>query len=476
MESVRRKHIYNHATMFDVVVYFAFCCFFLADYVIRLDFSMNVIVQFTFLLIGGIAFAMFVTDKRYLTIDKVLCIFLFLFMYYVPYHQFFTKTSYWGMMSFADSDYLYANFLILGFEILYFASKRILFKRVGKKRTQNKRKSKNIFYHKLVISDLALGILTVFTLLSVIYLYSTHNLISLGSPTSSGDSTTLSSFILKIIRFFPAATLMLSIFSIKQKAFNTKSALNIFCVFINAVVFIIIFFPLNGKINRYFMFGTYIMIIACLFDDIKHNSIVMIVAFLGFGFVFTAFNFFKTNSLSDLKSISQLFANFDYTSPDYDAYYMLMCGMKYVNLNGTWHFKNILTMILCFVPRSIWPGKLNHSGQIVGEFFNANFTNISMPIMAEFYLAGGVLAVIVLTVITAWLTKVLEIKSDGWNLIWKGLYIIIMGLATILFRGAVLPIATYVLALFVSYLICFFIVRLCRGRIVRKDLIQCYAI
>ena len=56
---------------------------------------------------------------------------------------------------------------------------------------------------------------------------------------------------------------------------------------------LIIFFPLNGTISRYLLFGTYLMILHALFENYNHRSIILIIAFLGFYYVFPAFNFFK---------------------------------------------------------------------------------------------------------------------------------------------------------------------------------------
>ena len=132
---------------------------------------------------------------------------------------------------------------------------------------------------------------------------------------------------------------------------------------------------------------------------------------------------------------------------------MIIETVKYVESEGVLFGKNIITGFLFFVPRSIWPTKQLPSGEIIANYFNAYFTNLSNPYIAEFYLAFGIIGVIFGNIIFGIILK----KLDQWlfndNLFKLGISSIVFGMLIYLMRGAFLPTFSYTFSLIIAYCI-----------------------
>lgn len=73
---------------------------------------------------------------------------------------------------------------------------------------------------------------------------------------------------------------------------------------------------------------------------------------------------------------------------DLDGFQSTANAIEYVNDHGHLYGQVVLSAALFFVPRAIWPGKLEPSGVFVSESAGYSFLNISMPLQAELYLDG----------------------------------------------------------------------------------------
>ena len=80
---------------------------------------------------------------------------------------------------------------------------------------------------------------------------------------------------------------------------------------------------------------------------------------------------------------------------DYDAFQMTSNTVASVSEQGFDYGYHLLGSILFFVPREVWPSKPNGTGADTGEAIGYTFLNLSSPMWAEFYNAGGIFAVII---------------------------------------------------------------------------------
>lgn len=440
------KHIIQKSknSNFDLIVYGILAIYFLLDYFSFFIKSNNILISLLFGMIGCLSFESYVSDKETFSINKFVMIYLFIFGYLAPAKQYISHSNLWNLTSFSEFDYIYSGFLVLLFEVLYVIGVKYLYKKPKIYRfTVGAKKGKVI-----IIKKMDYVVFIIFDLLSLLYLYKNNILFSFSGTWSSDNFGTIMTFILVIIRFLPVATFIFYM-SVRNLFGVSPCSLEKLYLVLSLIVIGAIYFPLNGILPRYFLFGVYLMLVYVFFEDSPHKSLLMIGMMFGFVFLFPAFNYFKYHGIDDLSTFALGGLNFNFY--DYDAHQIFMTTIHYVDDNGILFGRNLLTALLCFIPRSIWNGKLDPSGTLVSMYYHAPFTNLSCPIYAEFYLAFGLLGVLALTLMLAYFTRIYELSKYYRNCFNYGVSVIFMGMMIYILRGALLPATAYVLGMVVSF-------------------------
>jgi hypothetical protein len=78
---------------------------------------------------------------------------------------------------------------------------------------------------------------------------------------------------------------------------------------------------------------------------------------------------------------------------DYDAFAQTNNGVNLVKHLGYSWGRQLLGVVFFWVPRSIWTGKPTDTGVVIAQFMGYNYTNLSSPLVAEFYINGGIVLV-----------------------------------------------------------------------------------
>lgn len=444
----------------DVLIYLIFCIIFVTDWiVVSLQSNKPIFVLLSFLPVGVMSFVGFIKDKSFISIDVMIYIFMFLFAYYAPLHQYITNANIHNYATFTDLEYLFGNIIVLLFLLTYMITRGYL---------RKKRKKIIVKEREFHINDYSAVILMLGCIFCLIWLYSKGEILSLSSfiddtVESSIDNDSLSGIITRIIRFFPAASVFVFMSTMKKNNFNTGKVIKYISNVVIYIIFFIVFNPIGGTMNRYMLFGTFVMLLANIFENSKHKSYVIIAAIFGFYFVFPAFNFFKFNSVFNISQF--VWGGFDVNTNDYDSYQVMLQAIRHVHNNGITFGKNILSAVLCIIPRSIWHGKSLPSGQLIAETINAHFTNLSCPLFAEFYLAFGLIGVFIGTVLFANLIKIIEYGKQKDNYYYRGLYYIIIGMAVSYMRGSMLPMTSFLYCWIISFSIVYFICIECKKKV-----------
>ena len=331
--------------LIDLIVYLIIA-FFFAINLLSFDYrGSDFSVVLTFYMIGIFSFYKIVTARKNITLQRVFYIFMFIFMFFAPLQQYLSGTILWKssglVLKYTDDDYLKANcallLFIFLFEVTYKFSKR------------NKRKNQKIYSYTVRSNDSSMFFLSIISLLCCLFLLITGNIE--GREGLDFENANISSQILNIIRFFPVACFFISIC---QRQKNERMfSINILFYMIEILI---IYFPFNGSLSRFLLFGVYLSLMSLFFSHAETKSMYFLLFVVGFFFVFSAFNFFKTNGLENIRDFS--FGLVDFNHVDYDAYQMFMATMHYVEDMDVCYGKNILTAIFCLIPRSIWQGKL----------------------------------------------------------------------------------------------------------------------
>lgn len=440
----------------DIIIYTIFIVLTLIDFIFSINQDKDIFVCITFIIIGISSIIFFITDRGGITVDKIIYIFMYLFCYYAPYHQYLDNYIIHGSVTFSNNEYLFVNIIILTFLFIYTIFKRFGFRKINIREID--------FKEQISINTVSLLVLLIINLISIMILYKSGLLFSLSEKTENVEGLYIT--IIRMERFLPVASLLIYIFAQKKELIKAKKIVQKLFIFIIIIINIVMYFPLNGAIGRYLLFGTYIMIFCALSKKIKYKSLILIVASIGFYFVFPAFNFFKTHTILELNQFK--LGGFNTNFIDYDAYQLVMLAVKFAKEHGVLYGTNIISAILCIIPRSIFTKKLNPSGQIIGTYFNFKFTNISCPLFAEFYIAGGMFLVIIGTICFAYINKFIEAKTRNDNILFNGIYSISVGIVISIMRGALLPTMSIYMCLIIVYCMVYAICRLSQKR--RKNI------
>lgn len=291
--------------------------------------------------------------------------------------------------------------------------------------------------------------LVVITLFSFLFLLATKNLT--GSTTLVNYSS-WNSQLFNVIRFIPVASflyLVLSYHNNKQRMIRKMS------FYIILTIILIVFFPFNGNLARYILFGVYIMMLCAFITRAKSKSLFVLLLFEAFLYVFS-----NSRGMTNLLQI--LNQRFDFNHVDFDAYQIFMNMIRYTDQTSVVWGGNIISAFAFFVPRSLWVGKMENSGGIAVSYYGSWFTNVSAPLFAEFYFAFGIIGVLILSF---FLGKLIE-KIDSWyksaSVFKQGIRCIYVGLIIYIMRGSLLATVAYSLI----YLIVWF--ALCNYMMPRK--------
>lgn len=175
------------------------------------------------------------------------------------------------------------------------------------------------------------------------------------------------------------------------------------------LVAFVLFSPLS---NARFVSGAFFL---CLFfllfrDNFQRQKIWFVLAFPFLIF----YVFAKLKDLSFPERRARFFQDFfkireDYMfSVDFDTMQVVASTVRYVREFGLLGPIEVFGGTLFFIPRSIWLEKPRSSGIVVFENLDFNYTNVSMPLYMEFYLAGGIVGIVLGFILFGWLVARLE--------------------------------------------------------------------
>lgn len=174
-----------------------------------------------------------------------------------------------------------------------------------------------------------------------------------------------------------------------------KSKINkmiwVVCFLLSLSFFLIINYPL--ALSR-FMFFSYIIVILCFYIPPSFKSKLLIFTIFGLGIttIFPYFSYITRGDTDDKFSINML--EYYQSSGDFDGFQSIVNSVLYVDKYGYTFGTQIVSSIFSFIPRSIWTSKAEPTGLITASAAGYDFTNISSPLPAEFYIDFGILGVI----------------------------------------------------------------------------------
>ncbi len=146
-------------------------------------------------------------------------------------------------------------------------------------------------------------------------------------------------------------------------------------------------------------------------SNVKTTLFLFVVMIIGFPLIqlLTHLEAGLGNLISNPSLITKTFSREDfsrgYMSLNYDAFANMGVGIEIVADRGlSWGWQ-LLSGVLFFVPRTIWPGKPDASGLVIGNHiidkYDYHFANLSNPYVSEGYMNFGYLGIIIMAFLLA---------------------------------------------------------------------------
>lgn len=397
----------------------------------------GLVVYLSFVLVGIISFIEAVHTNSNINIKRTVNIFSYIFFFIAPWQQYTENVSLWSVnglaLNYDESLYLKANLIIIialiffNYAYNYFQKKNI---------TTLEQREESVQY---VVSKQSKFILLAISTISFLILIATGNL--MGNGLVIGDSS-INSQLWNMIRFFPVCAIILYAMAygdmrhmLKHKSFD----------FI-LIFFLIIYFPFWGNMARFMLLGTYVVILALLFEKNKNKSLYFLLYYVGFIVGFSSIR--RATSINVLMNI-----NINFCHVDFDAHQILMTLIKYTDEQGIVFGKNIISALAFIIPRSIWNGKMLNSGGIVANYYGSWFTNVSSPLFGELYFALKWLGVVVGAIILAFVALKIDSWNKSMNLMKRGTFCIAVGMTIYICRGSLIASMAFTLGLLLALFI-----------------------
>jgi hypothetical protein len=174
--------------------------------------------------------------------------------------------------------------------------------------------------------------------------------------------------------------------------YRRRDAPTILTVLVTFGIFAILNSPL--AIPRYILFSYLITLIATFSNFMERKKLIFLAAFFVAELtIFPAVSILSRGDPADLFGTSI----FDYfiSNGDFDGLQSTINVIIYVEKAGLKWGVNLLSALLFFVPREMWPGKSIGTGGESATFIGYDFINISSPLPSEFFVDFGIIGVVV---------------------------------------------------------------------------------
>lgn len=361
---------------------------------------------FTNLLFITVFSSLHIFSKKISLFDSVFLVFFYTFFWLAPVLQ--TKNGMYPNTMPVEARLVFlTNLYLLLFGVCYF-----FFKSFVKLRLEtNFKRDKYYLLNKrtyVVILVITLIVLVLF------YRYLIANMVSANKTRLELESSL--SLILNTFLFsFPVYLAYHSALSLKNKS----GSVLVFAI----SLFILLLFKNPFFVKRNALGPIYLTLLFIFFKEHTNNFVTFIILILVLSILFPFSQAFTHNSSLVLGDIFETFVNrmktLDVrdalTSLDYDAWANFMAAIKYSEIESVTHGRQLVGVLLFWMPRSIWPNKPIGSGHFVAKnmlmtTYSFWFTNISMPFPAEGYINFGIIGILLFAFILSLLSKI----TDKW--------------------------------------------------------------
>lgn len=366
--------------------------------------TQNWVIYTFFLNICISSFFVFEDAKPY-SLNKIFWLFNFSFFSFIPVCQYELKVIPWGN-NISDDTYLAANIYIaisfVIYKLIHFFFNR---RASGMRRPADQLSQSYLFKfstHGRVIFFLLCAAMVAVIGFEKLWIRGGHEANS--EDTNNTISLLLEQFLRGCILYYTLSTIIL----------YRRRQIGWFWFITVLVLSFLVNFPLSTA--RFYVAAFYISLaVAYNFRLFKSSHgftyVFLTMLMVVFPFVGLArYGFEKMNYL--LEDPLSVFRN-SFLAGDFDTYTSFCRAIQYVADYGNTGGRQLLTVLLFFIPRSVWPDKAVGSGAFIYGQMRYEFTNISCPFIAEGYINFGFIGSMIFIALLAILVAVYD------NYYWK---------------------------------------------------------
>ncbi|MDI9319159.1 MAG: hypothetical protein QM530_01675 [Phycisphaerales bacterium] len=325
-------------------------------------------------------------DRQAFSLNSIFWIFTLLFLSFIPFGQYLLGHFPWGR-SFSNLTLLSANGLILFCSVVYAVVRQKINNKMMATISVNTTNSKPT---TTVIIMYCLSCLLLIALSNGGRFWERGNGVSISNSTAQ-------LLIDKSLRGICLYGLLMSIHFWKEQKISLL-------VFISMLLIgFIANFP--TAIPRYWLATFYLAGLLVIWKKrfvaqrYLFSTLVVGITIVAFP-ILSIFRYNAATIKTKFDSLSDIFS-FSYSGGDFDAYTSFCSTIDYVNTQGITWGKQLGTVLLFFVPRSVWSGKGIGSGALVNQLPNSDFSNFCSPYIAEGYINFGIIGSVLFIILLA---------------------------------------------------------------------------
>ena len=399
------------------------------NYLVLLSNFTIILLSLLFMILG---------DKYNFSLNKTFMLFSFFFFGIAPVLQYQNGVTLWWGSDFSDEDYIFQNFLIIVILLIYqgtyFVVNKIKARPVINIARAGTISSTMISINKLILVSLVSMVVTL-----MVYQFDPGNLF-LRSGQAYEMSRALRLVYDNFVRPLPVVALIYyKIFDVRNRRVE----------FVLLIIVLVTNFP--TAVARFYAAAMYVPLLILYIRGVQYSYLKLNRLLLyGLMIVFPFLDQFRYISRFSQVRFSLGFDVF--LSEHFDSYQMFM---RVIDENIITNGEQLVTTLLFFVPRAIWPSKSIGSGALVSENLKYEFTNISMNYFGEGYINFGYVGIVIFALAIATINA--QFDKRYWEIDNRSNYLSIfycffISLEFFILRGDLLSSFAFASGIFVSVL------------------------
>lgn len=430
-----------------IVIFLILCVSFFLVYInLNGRYNQGIFIS-NFILLIIISFFMVFGDKYNYSINKLFYLYSYFFLGIAPILQYSYNINLWTNKDILEKEYLKLN-IILIISLMFYQILYYLFSKRKNTKLENyflkkfSLKNKKLKKSLLIILPLIVLFLTLYRLnfnFSLLF-FKTNLRSSLLSKYSQINSLLYNNFIV-IIPFI--CLVIFKILKIKNKIIEI-------CLLI---IFLLVNFP--TALSRYAVARVYIPIIILYSKILRKYFMLNFTIIFGLLYLFPFLNQFRY-----FKNFESIKFNLDFNmflEGHFDSYQNFL---RVINENIITNGKQLLGVILFWVPRSIWKEKPIGSGAFLAEKVNLSYSNIAMNYLGEGYINFGYIGIVLFIIFIAYINA--RFDKLYWNYrennYFVVFYLIVLSMEIFILRGDLMSSFAYLIGSFFSSIVIYYII------------------